>query len=101
MCCRFTRVFYCCAKRRRIERIFKKARVFNGQELNIAAIIKGSRQSEAACQILRKTQGFYDVEPVIEKLVKRGIYLSEDEDKDKPAVSEDPIILALSGQGPH
>ena len=28
-CCKFTRIFYCCAKRRRIERVFKKARVYN------------------------------------------------------------------------
>ena len=63
--CKIFRVCCFCCKRRRIERIFKKARVYNAQELNITSIIKSQRESQAALEILRGKFGFYELEPVI------------------------------------
>lgn len=63
--CKIFRICCFCCKRRRIERIFKKARVYNAQELNITSIIKSQRESQAALEILRGKFGFYELEPVI------------------------------------
>ena len=40
MCCRALSCMSCCCKSNRSERLFRKARVYNEQELNVTSIIK-------------------------------------------------------------
>ena len=77
--CKIFRLCTCCCKRRRIERIFMKARVFNAQELNITSIIKSQRESQAALELLRNKLGYYEAEAVINSKVKRAVRMSDDE----------------------
>ena len=77
--CKIFRLCTCCCKRRRIERIFMKARVFNAQELNITSIIKSQRESQAALELLRNRLGYYEAEAVINSKVKRAVRMSDDE----------------------
>lgn len=77
--CKIFRICTCCCTRRRIERIFKKARVYNAQELNITSIIKAQRDSQAAIKLLQDKMGYYEVEPILSAKVKKAIRLSDDE----------------------
>ena len=53
MCCRALSCMTCCCKANRSERLFRKARLYNEQELNITSIIKAQREAVAACNLLR------------------------------------------------
>ena len=80
--CKIFRLCSCCCRRRRIERIFKKARVYNAQELNVTSIVKSQRESQAALQILMDKFGYYEAIPVVNEKVKRAVRLSDDECED-------------------
>ena len=64
-CCKIFRLCTCCCKRRRIERIFQRARVFNAQELNITSIIKSQRESQAAIELLQNRLGFNECQKIV------------------------------------
>ena len=80
-CCKIFRLCTCCCKRRRIERIFQRARVFNRQELNITSIIKSQRESQAAIELLKNKLGDHECEKIVDKKVKRAVLLSDDQGK--------------------
>ena len=78
MCCRALSCMTCCCKANRSERIFRKARIYNEQELNITSIIKAQREAMAACNLLRDSMSG-EAETAINTAVKRVVSLSDDE----------------------
>ena len=68
----------CCCKANRSERLFRKARIYNEQELNITSIIKAQREAMAACNLLRDSMNG-EAETAIKTAVKRVVTLSDDE----------------------
>ena len=78
MCCRALSCMTCCCKANRSERLFRKARIYNEQELNITSIIKAQREAMAACNLLRDSMNG-EAETAIKTAVKRVVTLSDDE----------------------
>ena len=62
----------CCCKANRSERIFRKARIYNEQELNVTSIIKAQREAMAACNLLRDLKNG-EAETAIKVAVKRVV----------------------------
>ena len=78
VCCRALSCLSCCCKANRSERLFRKARLYNEQELNVTSIIKAQREAMAACNLLRDSMNG-EAESAIKTAVKRVVELSDDE----------------------
>ena len=78
VCCRALSCLTCCCKANRSERLFRKARLYNEQELNVTSIIKAQREAMAACNLLRDSMNG-EAESAIKTAVKRVVELSDDE----------------------
>ena len=70
--CRYLKC--CCGPRRRIEKVFMKARRMTAQELNITSLIKAQRQSAALCEIMNKE------DKVINRHVRKVVTIDEEDE---------------------
>ena len=64
-----------CCRKRRVDKVFAKARSLTTQELNITSMIKAQRQSSAICEIVKHESD------VINRHVKRHVLLENEQEE--------------------